>query len=379
MDSPPKLTRQQKSRFGPGLISLGIAVAIVSLLTGLLHLRAANTNGAPEKTPLAVATVDYEVRSDYTRSSSYLGLVVAGQKANLGFEIPGTILGEPLRQGTIVNRGDVIATLDTSTLQSRHKATSADLQQARVELQLAQLQAERRKNLIATGAVSRDVYDETRLRAMALASRVDAVAARLEGIDIELGKSTLLAPYSGTLADRYLQQGSVVSPGAPVVRLLELAGQESHIGVSAERAGELQPGTRYALKLRDVSFQAELLSIRPDVNPITRTTTAVFAIPAHIDALDGEPVTLELLETVYESGGWLPISALLEGSRGVWTVLKLEHDGVEVRTVKEVVEVLDVHDDLAFVRGTLPSGSRVVANGVHRLSPGAAVSVLEGS
>ena len=77
-----------------------------------------------------------------------------------------------------------------------------------------------------------------------------------------------------------------------------------------------------------------------------------------------------------ESGGWLPVSALLEGSHGLWTVLKLVRDGDEVRPVREAVEVLDVQADLAFVRGTLPPGSQIVANGVHRLSPGATVSVL---
>jgi RND family efflux transporter MFP subunit len=376
MNSSVKLAENTQSRVKTGLISVAIAIMIVTVLTGLLYLRTANFADESIKVPLSVAAVDYEVRDSYTRPSSYLGLVVAGSKADLGFEISGTIQGEPLRQGTKVERGEVIATLDTRALQSKRNATEADLQQARVELELAQLRTKRQERLIATGAVSRDVYDETRLGALALASRVDAVAARLAGIDIELEKSRLVAPYAGTIADRYLQQGSVVSPGNPVVRLLETAVQESHIGVTAERAGELVPGVRYALKLRDVTFQAKLLSMRPDVDPITRTTTAVFAIPAHIDALDGEPVTLELQETVEESGGWLPVSALLEGSHGLWTVLKLVRDGNEVRPVREAVEVLDVQADLAFVRGTMPPGSQVVANGVHRLSPGATVSVL---
>jgi hypothetical protein len=40
-----------------------------------------------------------------------------------------------------------------------------------------------------------------------------------------------------------------------------------------------------------------------------------------------------------------------------------------------VVEVIESKGDQAYVRGTLPAGSQVVANGVHRISPGTPVLV----
>ena len=71
----------------------------------------------------------------------------------------------------------------------------------------------------------------------------------------------------------------------------------------------------------------------------------------------------------------MPISALLEGERGVWTVLRIEMNGESTVTVREGVEVLDIRGDRAFVRGTLPDGSRVVATGLHRVTPGTPVIV----
>jgi RND family efflux transporter MFP subunit len=371
----PRPDKQLKS----GLIGVAVAIAIVASLTGLLHARAAMSEGPSAKNALTVATVSYQVKDSRQRAVSYLGLIAAGRKADLGFELPGHLATAPLRQGTPVRQGDVIATLDDAALRSKRAAIDADLAQARAELELAQLKAKRQKELRATGAVSKQVFDETRLSAKALRSRVDAVIARLESIDIELGKTRLLAPYDGVIADRYIHQGAVVSPGVPVVRLLEIANQEAHIGVSASQAGDLLVGGTYTLKLREETFTATLLSVRPDVDPRTRTTTSVFAIPEQIKALDGEPVTLELSEEVNESGGWLPIASLQEGKRGVWTVLRVEPEGDKFRTVREAVEVLGVQGDTVFVRGTLPSGSRVVANGVHRISSGTIVSVqLEG-
>ena len=64
----------------------------------------------------------------------------------------------------------------------------------------------------------------------------------MASIDIELEKSRLLAPYDGVIADRYVYQGAVVSPGTPVVRLVELTDQEAQIGVPATMAGTLEIG-----------------------------------------------------------------------------------------------------------------------------------------
>jgi RND family efflux transporter MFP subunit len=365
--------RQAPSRAGSAL-GIVAAVLVVVSLTGALHARFAMGDKPSPRMPLPVATVTYSEQDSFRRQVSYLGLVSAGRKANLGFEAAGTIASLPWREGSPVAGGDIIARLDDAALQAAYRATLGDLEQARSELELARLKARRQQELRETGAVSREAYDETRLRARALTSRLEATEARLQSIQIQIDKTALRAPYDGVIADRFLHEGSVVNPGIPVVRFIETAGREAHIGVAVSRAADLQPGGSYQLTLRKQGFEAELLSVRPDVDPVTRVTTAVFAIPATIDAVDGEPVTLQLSETVSARGGWLPIAALLEGSRGLWTVLRISDEDGRTVTVREAVEVLEIRGDQAFVYGTLPAGSRVVASGVHRITPGTPVT-----
>jgi RND family efflux transporter MFP subunit len=355
-----------------------VAALIVVAVTGILEARVALTGGADPNAPLTVHTVPFVTQDSYSRPVSYLGLVTAGRKATLGFEIPGQIASLPLREGHPVQQGQEIASLDTSALQARRRATAAELEQARTELELARLKAGRQQELSASGAVSKEAFDDTRLRAQALTSQVEAVKARLASIDIELEKSHLLAPYDGVIADRFVYQGAVVSPGTPVVRLVELRNQEAQVGVPATLSGTLQTGRQYRLQLRDQVFEAPLLTVRPDVDPTTRTTLVIFALPAAVNALDGEPITLEYEETVRMQGGWLPMSALVEGQRGLWNVLRIEADGDLYRTVRESVEVLDIQGDRVFARGTLPAGARVVASGIHRITPGTVVALAAG-
>lgn len=358
-----------------GLLGIGAAAIIVVGLTAALQARFAMGEKPSPRTPLTVAAIDYKVQNAYQREVSYLGLITAGRKANLGFEIAGTVAELPWREGSPVAKGELIAQLDDASLQASYSATSADLEQARSELELAKLKAKRQSDLRESGAVSREAFDETRIRAKAMSSRVEAVNSRLRAIEIQIEKASLRAPYAGVIADRYLHEGSVVNPGTQVVRFIETAGREANIGVAVTKAKALVVGNVYTLKLRGESFSSPLLSVRPDVDPITRVTTAVFAIPANIEAVDGEPVTLTLAEAVTTSGGWLPIAALLEGSRGLWNVLRLEQTPRGTVTVREAVEVLEIQGDRAYVTGTLADGSRVVANGVHRTTPGTLVSI----
>ncbi|MEE4144537.1 MAG: efflux RND transporter periplasmic adaptor subunit [Halieaceae bacterium] len=377
MSQHPRLPGTWPGRKSSTVIGIAAAIAIVAVVTGMLEARVALTAGVEPKNPLAGARVRFELQDSYFRPVSYLGLVTAGRKATLGFEIPGQIAALDLREGDPVEQGQMLARLDTDALQARRKATAAELAQARTELELARLKSGRQKELSATGAVSKEAFDDTRLRAQALASQVEAVEARLASIDIELEKSRLLAPYDGVIADRHVYQGAVVSAGTPVVRLVELTNQEARIGVPADMAGRLEIGSMYTLTLRDQSLQARLLTVRPDVDPVTRTTSAVFAIPAGVKALDGEPITLDYREQVRMRGGWLPMAALLEGQRGTWNVLRIEPDGELYRTSRESVEVLDVQGDRVYVFGTLPDGAWVVADGIHRITPGTLVRLAE--
>lgn len=359
------------------LIALLIAIVATTALTLGLYARVGNSGTEPKASPLPVMATVYTVQPSYERESSYLGLVQAGRKTVLGFELPGLLSQLNVQQGTAVLEGEVIAALDESKLQARRDATTADLKRAGIDLELANIKARRQKNLSNTGAVSKEAYDETRLVAQALMAQVDSVQAHLDNIEIDLQKSVLRAPYTGVIADRYLDEGAVVSPGTPVVKLMETDRQEAHIGVAVEHINLLVPGSEHLLLLRGNPVQATLLSVRPDVDPITRTATAVFTLPGEISALDGEPITLELAQAVYMEGGWLPISALMEGQRGVWTVLQIVGDPGEQRAIREAVEVLEIQGDMAYVIGTITHGSLIVAHGTHRVTPGVSVSVVD--
>ena len=70
----------------------------------------------------------------------------------------------------------------------------------------------------------------------------------------------------------------------------------------------------------------------------------------------------------------MPVAALVEGSRGLWTVLTLGGDG---SLGSEAVSVVALRGEDAFVQGSLRDGDRIVPKGTHRVRPGQVVRIAQ--
>jgi hypothetical protein len=104
----------------------------------------------------------------------------------------------------------------------------------------------------------------------------------------------------------------------------------------------------------------------------------------------GEQLELELDQWVGEPGVWLPLEALAEGARGLWSAYVVEPAkdaddpqgtgslaSTRGRLVARPLEILYQTGDRVFVRGPLAPGERLVAAGLHRVVPGQLVRVLD--
>lgn len=360
----------------PSWAGVGASVLIITTLTLGLHWRAAHSSTRDFREPMPVATLSFVLQDAFSNTSSYLGLVEAARTSNLSFEIPGKLNHILVEEGATVAAGEIVASLENSALQARRDVTLAALRGTEVELELSKLQFQRQKNLVAKGSVSQAVFDDTRLRVQALRAKLESSQAQLRSIEIDLDKAQLHAPFAGTVANRFIDEGTVIAPGVPVLRLLASTAFKAHIGISPIQSESLSIGEDYPLVLRGVTLQAKLIAVRPDVDPATRSAQAVFLLPREARALNGEPIQLLLTEDREARGGWIPLSAMMEGSRGLWSVLRVDHLNGDVRVVREAVQVLHVDGDRAFVSGTLPDGAIVVASGINRLAPGSMVQLV---
>lgn len=372
---------------------------------------------------LPVETVRLEAVDSYETSRMYSGEVVARRSSDLGFERSGMVTELLADDGDVVAAGVALARLDVRDLEAQRSQLEAEKKQALAQLQeletgprgedivaaegavsdlenqlaLARLQADRRAELYAKGAISQEELDEREFGARAIADRlqqaqsqldelrngtrqeqltaqgaqVEQIEARIRAVDVSLDKSTLFAPFAGKVSARAVDEGAVVGSGQAVMTLVENGAVEARIGVPAEMAQRIGVGDRESITIGQRKYPAVVTAQLPEVDEASQTVTVVLQLAADEDITIGATARMAMDEQQPASGYWLPSTALIAGDRGLWSVYVLSAEDQTYRAARRDVEVL--HTDQAaaggraFVRGLLAEGDQVITSGTHRI------------
>lgn len=431
-----KLTTRQK--LTSRIVKLVGAVGLIALIgAGIVFGSGAarspqRPSTATTPAPLPVAVVQVEPTDAFVSRRLYTGLLVAGRTSELSFERGGEINAIHFDQGDAVEAGTALAELDTrgllarrDELQAKRKqaaallrelvagprqeqiaAAEAEVRNLAAQVEWQQVRHERRQELRRRGVIAQEEYDESlyglqaakaqrdaaqrRLDEMLAGTRaeqkeaqqavVSQLDAALDQLDVDLQNSVLTAPYSGLVARRHLDEGTVVAAGTAVLRLIEDGRLEAHIGLPPEVAAEVFVGEGHEIIVGERTYEAEVDAVLPELDAATRTRTAIFLLPPNAKSVlvPGQIARVAIRQEQRGEGYWLPTSALDRGVRGLWSCLVARPDSSGVwRAERRDVEVLHTDADRVLVRGTLSPGEGVIAEGVHRLVDGQAVEVAQ--
>lgn len=314
----------------------------------------------------------------YTVQSRFVGRLEPARETRLAFELNGLVTQILVEEGDVVTQGQAIARLDTAKLEAERAKLTARRRELQAKLGMAQLTVNRKKRLMEAGHGSIENHDEARFAVAGLDAAIENVDASIKLIDVDIAKSVLRAPFSGRVGSRLTDEGAVVSPSSPIIHLLETEKRQVRIGVSVKASSGLTRNRDYALFANGRTYKARLLVVRPDLSASTRTVSAVFEVAGATDLPFGEVMELALDQHITEPGYWLPLSALVEGRKGLWTVYTLDGSNEDTVILREAVEVLYAERTRVFVRGTLARGAKIVLNGTNRVVPGQRVALANG-
>lgn len=362
-----------------------LAAVLLASIAGVVLVAVAggdvDREQAPPRTLVVTTDTAHEVET-YDLRRSFVGRVEARRSAEIGFELGGAVSRIAVDEGDSVEKGEMLAQLDTKRLEAKRAELEARLREAETRLALMASTRGRTLEALELNAVSTQQWDEADRGYVAQTAVVRRVIAQIESIDVDIEKSRLRAPFSGVAARRFIDEGTVVSTGEPLFRLLETGRLEVRVGVSTELARSLVAGNEQVVRADGRELNATVRALLPARNPETRTVDVLLTLPSDATYLrDGDLVEVELSESIRERGFWLPRRALTEGARGLWASYVAEPVGEGDTHVlrRRELEILHVDGNRAFVRGTLGDGELVVADGLQRLTPDQRVKLAEES
>ncbi|MEM7777016.1 MAG: efflux RND transporter periplasmic adaptor subunit [Pseudomonadota bacterium] len=355
------------------------ALCIAAMAGGiaLLQARAAAEGSVKSNPPISVETARFTRQASYKVAQTFIGRLEATRETRLAFELGGTVQSVDVDEGDRIERGSRIARLDTARLETRHSELIAQRKELEASLALARATAKRQSTLKDRGWTAAQSYDEARFEVARLEASIARIDASIATVKVDLEKSSLKAPFSGRIASRAIDEGAIVAAGTPVATLLEDGRARIRVGLSRAFAADLKPETPYKFAAGTMTITGKLVGTRPDLEPQSRTVTALFETQDHATLPYGAVVSLSVKRTLDEPGGWVPLAALSEGQKGVWSLFTIVTEGGRAIVRREAVEVLHVADAQAYVKGSLADGTRFIVKGANRVTPGQRVALFE--
>ncbi|MEM8797575.1 MAG: efflux RND transporter periplasmic adaptor subunit [Pseudomonadota bacterium] len=221
--------------------------------------------------------------TEQTTVRRYPSVLQPGSISTLSFEVAGRLEEVNLDVGQRISEGDILASLDTTSLEIQVQTAEATLAEMQSLARNAAEDAERKATLLERQVVSRAIADEARTEAETSAARVVQAQRELDNARENLSKAELIAPFDGIINSVEVDSFANVGVGGAVATIYAADAFESSFSVSFEVVNRLAVGKKVNVRLAD--------------NPSVVLDGHVSELGARADTVSSFPVVVKLNET----------------------------------------------------------------------------------
>ncbi len=380
--TPPKPAAPPRRR-GGRVVGIIVLLLVVLGVAWWVHTRPQPDarRGRPQP-PVATALVQ---SGDVDININALGTVTSLATVTIRSQISGYLMNVAFKEGDIVKKGDLLAEIDSRPYQLALSQAEGALKRDQAMLQSAQLDLERYQNLAKTNAIPRQQLDQQAALVLQDQGNVIADQAQIDTAKLNITYCHIVAPVSGRLGLRQVDQGNYVTPGdanglvvitqlSPISVVFTTAEDNLPPILKRLKDGATLPVTAYDRSGATKLATGTLLTLDNQID----TTTGTLKLRAQFENADGslfpnQFVNVELLVDTLHNTPVVPSSAIQRGAPGTFVYLVNPDSTVSVRPV----ELGPVDGDRVAVKKGLNAGDQVVTDGADKLRDGIKITVRE--
>lgn len=282
------------------------------------------------------------------------GSILPDEEVDLSFETSGKIVEINFKEGTFVNKGQLLAKVNDRPLQ-------AQLQKLTSQVKLAEDRVYRQSLLLKKDAVSQEAYEQVKTDLAKLEADIELIKANIE-------QTELRAPFDGVIGLRGVSVGSYASPSVVVAKLTKISPVKVEFAVPERYTDDIKIGTNVVFSLTGEveQFRAKVYAKESKIDPVTHTLTVRALYDNRNGAsLAGRYATVKLEKQRIDDAIVVPSDAIVP-EMGV-DKLFLYKSG-KAQPV-DVIAGLRTDKDVQIVRG-INMGDTVIVSGTLQLRSG---------
>ena len=260
-------------RRGP-LLPVAITLVVLAMLAGVGYEVYLRTWGRPPEVQTATVTVHSAGQQGVMLTGS--GYVVTKHKyISVGTNVVGTIVSEPIEEGQLVKKGDLLAKIDDRNYQGLLNQAIADRKLAEANVKLLTTQLARSRTLRQEGYVSQDELDQVENKLSVAQAALERAKAAIYSAQYFIGQTTITSPINGIVLKKYheigdnINYGGQMEAGAGVFDIAQLADTEdmrAEVDINESDISRISMGTPASVipdSYPDQSYDAKVVKIYP--------------------------------------------------------------------------------------------------------------------
>src|SRR5258708_20524508 len=373
---------RQRRRTGA---ALGVPALVILVWSGL-SARHASAKLKESTEAAALVTVATTQPTAQSQLSELIlpGSVQANYEARIYARSRGYLKRWLVDIGTPVKAGQLLAEIESPEVDQQLRQAQADLATAEANQRIADLTAQRWRNLRATDSVSKQEADEKISLAASGDAQMQAARANVQRLRELAGLEKVIAPFDGVVTARNTDIGRLIAAGEntgpALFRVADMHRLRRYVSVPQTYAAVMKPGLKADLLFPDrpgKTYVATLDRTSSAIDASTRTLLAQLVI----DNTSGELLPGAYTEVHFKlpagAGGVsykLPANVLLFRSDGLHVGTVDAHNHVVLKSV-EVGQ--DYGSDIEIVHG-LDANDNVILSPPDSLTDGVTVRVAAG-
>ena len=229
------------------------------------------------------------IRKNIEKSVNATGEVKAIELVTVGAQTSGKIEYLPVKVGQRIQKGDLIAQIDSTTQENDVNSTKAKLTRLKAQLNAAEISAKiaekqfvREQRLLKKNAASqedfenaKDAFEAAKAKVTELKASIAETALALNTAETNLGYTKITAPLDGVVVSVPVKTGQTVNAAMntpTIVQIADLSQMEILIEISEGDIGKVQTGAKVTytvLSAPETVYETTLKSIDPGLTLLT--------------------------------------------------------------------------------------------------------------
>lgn len=344
------------------LIVLVIGV-LLALKFFLFPSKKASTGGPGQqgKGTASVVTA-YVVKTEKLENSIYAsGTVLANEEVELRPELSGKIVQLNLKEGSPVNKGQLLVKINDAEFQ-------AQLKKLQLENVLAETQLKRELELLKISGISQQDVDISQ-------NKISSIKADMDYLQSQIAKTEIRAPFDGWVGLKNVSQGAYITPATVIANIQQINPVKLDFSVAERYSDQVKKGEKIIFNIEGVKKEliGEVFAVEPKIDMATRTLRVRAICPNSQGVIyPGAFARIQLALGNIENAIMIPTEAVIPDLKGkkIIRVKQGKAEFVKVETGLRTEAAIQVTEGLTV-------GDTVVTTGIMQLKPGSAVKITD--